>query len=137
MTRLPMAGAICAVALSGMLLPVAARSGPGAGCREPTACRHADRRHHRAGKSRRARMGMAGEGDDESRHAAAALQPRQGTAVQDKQVTSYTISSFNPELYCEVGKHFDYIWFEMQHSTMSFDEVRRMMLTCPASAPRR
>ena len=49
----------------------------------------------------------------------------------DEQITSYTISSFNPELYCEVGKHFDYIWFEMQHSTMSFDEVRRMILTCP------
>ena len=28
-------------------------------------------------------------------------------------------------------KHFDYIWFEMQHSTMSWDEVRRMMLACP------
>jgi 2-keto-3-deoxy-L-rhamnonate aldolase RhmA len=50
---------------------------------------------------------------------------------QDKQITSYTISSFNAELYCEVGKHFDYIWFEMQHSTMSFDDVRRMILTCP------
>src|SRR5688572_9258785 len=51
--------------------------------------------------------------------------------LQDKQVTSYTISSYNPDLYCEVGKHFDYIWFEMQHSTMSYDEVRRMMQTCP------
>jgi len=51
--------------------------------------------------------------------------------LQDKQITSYTISSYNPELYCEVGKHYDYIWFEMQHSTMSFDEVRRMMLACP------
>ena len=51
--------------------------------------------------------------------------------LQDKQITSYTISSFNPELYCEVGKHFDYIWFEMQHSTMSYDEVRRMMVACP------
>ena len=50
---------------------------------------------------------------------------------QDKQVTSYTISSFNPDLYCEVRKHFDFVWFEMQHSTMSWDEVRRMMLTCP------
>jgi 2-keto-3-deoxy-L-rhamnonate aldolase RhmA len=50
---------------------------------------------------------------------------------QDKQITSYTISSYNPELYCEVGKHFDFIWFEMQHSTMSWDEVRRMMLACP------
>ncbi len=49
----------------------------------------------------------------------------------DEQITSYTISSFDPELYCEVGKHFDYVWFEMQHSTMSFDEVRRMIQTCP------
>src|SRR5215207_8675056 len=48
---------------------------------------------------------------------------------QDKQITSYTISTFNPDLYCEVGKHFDYIWFELQHSTMSYDEVRRMILT--------
>jgi 2-keto-3-deoxy-L-rhamnonate aldolase RhmA len=50
---------------------------------------------------------------------------------QDRQITSYTISAYNPDLYCEVGKHFDYIWFEMQHSTMSYDEVRRMILTCP------
>jgi 2-keto-3-deoxy-L-rhamnonate aldolase RhmA len=52
---------------------------------------------------------------------------------QDKQITSYTISSFNPDLYCEVRKHFDFIWFEMQHSTMSWDEVRRMLLTCPGA----
>jgi 2-keto-3-deoxy-L-rhamnonate aldolase RhmA len=51
--------------------------------------------------------------------------------LQDKQITSYTISSYDPELYCEAGKHFDYIWFEMQHSTMSYDDVRRMILACP------
>jgi 2-keto-3-deoxy-L-rhamnonate aldolase RhmA len=51
--------------------------------------------------------------------------------LQDKVITSYTISSYNPDLYCEVGKHYDFIWFEMQHSTMSYDEVRRMLLTCP------
>ena len=51
--------------------------------------------------------------------------------LQDKQITSYTISSYDPDLYCEVGKHFDYIWFEMQHSTMSYDDVRRMLLACP------
>src|SRR5687768_15182306 len=50
---------------------------------------------------------------------------------QDKQITSYTISTYNAEFYCEVAKHFDYIWFEMQHSTLSFDEVRRMILACP------
>jgi 2-keto-3-deoxy-L-rhamnonate aldolase RhmA len=51
--------------------------------------------------------------------------------LQDKQITSYTIATYNPDLYCEVGKHYDYIWFEMQHSTMSYDEVRRMLLACP------
>src|SRR5207253_10915695 len=51
--------------------------------------------------------------------------------VPDKVVTSYTISSFNSDLYCEVRKHFDFVWFEMQHSTMSWDEVRRMIIACP------
>jgi 2-keto-3-deoxy-L-rhamnonate aldolase RhmA len=51
--------------------------------------------------------------------------------LQDKQVTSVTISSFNPEQYCEARKHWDYIWFEMQHSTLSFNEVQRMIGTCP------
>jgi 2-keto-3-deoxy-L-rhamnonate aldolase RhmA len=53
--------------------------------------------------------------------------------LQDKVITSYTVSTFNPDLYCEVKKHYDYIWFEMQHSTMSYDEVRRMILTCPGA----
>jgi 2-keto-3-deoxy-L-rhamnonate aldolase RhmA len=52
---------------------------------------------------------------------------------QDKQITSYTISTFNADFYCEVAKHYDYTWFEMQHSTMSFDEVRRMILACPGA----
>ena len=30
--------------------------------------------------------------------------------LNDRQITSYTISSFDADLYCEVGKHFDYIW---------------------------
>lgn len=51
--------------------------------------------------------------------------------LQDKQITSYTIASYDPDLYCEVAKHFDYVWFEMQHSTISYDEVRRMLLACP------
>jgi 2-keto-3-deoxy-L-rhamnonate aldolase RhmA len=48
-----------------------------------------------------------------------------------KQVTSYTISSFDPQFYCEVRKHYGYVWFEMQHSTMSWDEVAKMIATCP------
>jgi 2-keto-3-deoxy-L-rhamnonate aldolase RhmA len=51
--------------------------------------------------------------------------------LHDQQITSYTISTYDPAFYCEVAKHFDYIWFEMQHSTMSYDDIRRMILTCP------
>jgi 2-keto-3-deoxy-L-rhamnonate aldolase RhmA len=53
--------------------------------------------------------------------------------LQDKTVTSYTISALDPELYCEVRKHFDFVWFEMQHSTMSWDDVRRMIIACPGA----
>jgi 2-keto-3-deoxy-L-rhamnonate aldolase RhmA len=48
-----------------------------------------------------------------------------------KQVTSYTISNFDPDLYCEVRKHYGYVWFEMQHSTMSWDNVAKMIAACP------
>jgi len=49
----------------------------------------------------------------------------------DKQVTSYTISRLDPQLYCETRKHFGFIWFEMQHSTMSWDDVAKMIAACP------
>jgi 2-keto-3-deoxy-L-rhamnonate aldolase RhmA len=49
----------------------------------------------------------------------------------DKQVTSYTIGTFDPEFYCEVRKHYGYVWFEMQHSTMSWDNVAKMIAACP------
>ena len=48
-----------------------------------------------------------------------------------QQVTSYTISSFDADFYCEVRKHYGYVWFEMQHSTMSWDEVAKMIAACP------
>ena len=48
-----------------------------------------------------------------------------------EQVFSHTISSFNIEQYCEEAKHFDFTWFEMQHSTLRFDEVEDMIAACP------
>ncbi|MDA0206546.1 MAG: aldolase/citrate lyase family protein [Chloroflexi bacterium] len=50
---------------------------------------------------------------------------------EGKQVFSHTISSFDIERYCEEAKHYDYTWFEMQHSTMSWGEVEKMMNACP------
>jgi 2-keto-3-deoxy-L-rhamnonate aldolase RhmA len=49
----------------------------------------------------------------------------------DKQVTSYTIGKLDPDLYCEVRKHYAFVWFEMQHSTMTWDDVARMIAACP------
>jgi 4-hydroxy-2-oxoheptanedioate aldolase len=46
-------------------------------------------------------------------------------------VTSVTISSFQPETYCEARKHWDYVWFEMQHATLTFAEVQKMIAACP------
>jgi 2-keto-3-deoxy-L-rhamnonate aldolase RhmA len=49
----------------------------------------------------------------------------------DKQVTSYTIGTLDPELYCEVRKHYGFVWFEMQHSTMTWDNIAKMIAACP------
>jgi 4-hydroxy-2-oxoheptanedioate aldolase len=51
--------------------------------------------------------------------------------LNDGKVTSVTISSFQPEIYCEARKHWDYVWFEMQHATLTFAEVQKMIAACP------
>ena len=51
--------------------------------------------------------------------------------LDQKQVTSYTISRLDPELYCETRKHYDFIWFEMQHSTMTWADMEKMIAACP------
>ena len=51
--------------------------------------------------------------------------------LDQKQVNSYTISRLDTELYCEVRKHYDFIWFEMQHSTMTYADMEKMIAACP------
>jgi 2-keto-3-deoxy-L-rhamnonate aldolase RhmA len=51
--------------------------------------------------------------------------------LRGERVFSHTISSFDIERYCEEALHYDYTWFEMQHSTMSWGEIERMINTCP------
>lgn len=48
-----------------------------------------------------------------------------------KQIFTFTISRLDVKLYCEAAQHYDYIWFEMQHSTMSFRDVEEMIAACP------
>ena len=50
---------------------------------------------------------------------------------QNKKVTSVTISTVSPEQYCEARKHWDYVWFEMQHATLTFADVQKMIAACP------
>ena len=158
MNRLRLAIAVCGAALAAMALPAAQGGGPSspqAAGQSPAGAQTAPEGRQNGGRN----GGTAGGGPiggtltpakaDERgwgwQVKAMMNPPRRGRSttarkkrlLQDKQITSYTISSFDPELYCEVGKHFDYIWFEMQHSTMSYDEVRRMMMACPRWARRR
>jgi 4-hydroxy-2-oxoheptanedioate aldolase len=51
--------------------------------------------------------------------------------LDGKQVFSFTQSAFDTALYCEKAKHYDYTWFEMQHSTLEFKDVEKMIAACP------
>jgi 2-keto-3-deoxy-L-rhamnonate aldolase RhmA len=51
--------------------------------------------------------------------------------LDGKQVFSHTISRFDAAAYCNQAPHYDFTWFEMQHSTMRFDEVEKMVAACP------
>jgi len=51
--------------------------------------------------------------------------------LDGKQIYGFAISRRDPQLYCQVAPHYDYIWFEMQHSTMSYADVEAMIAACP------
>jgi 2-keto-3-deoxy-L-rhamnonate aldolase RhmA len=51
--------------------------------------------------------------------------------LDGKQVFSFTQTKFDVAGYCEAAKHYDYTWFEMQHSTLEFKDVEQMMAACP------
>jgi 2-keto-3-deoxy-L-rhamnonate aldolase RhmA len=51
--------------------------------------------------------------------------------LDGRQIFSHTISRFDIDAYCQQAPHYDFTWFEMQHSTMRFDEVERMVAACP------
>jgi 2-keto-3-deoxy-L-rhamnonate aldolase RhmA len=48
-----------------------------------------------------------------------------------KQVFSYTQSKFDIAANCESAKHYDYTWYEMQHSTLEFRDIEAMIAACP------
>src|SRR6266853_3973502 len=50
---------------------------------------------------------------------------------EGKQVFSFTQSRLDVAGYCEAAKHYDFTWFEMQHSTLEFADVEKMIAACP------
>ncbi|MEO8099960.1 MAG: aldolase/citrate lyase family protein [Acidobacteriota bacterium] len=53
--------------------------------------------------------------------------------LEKKQVFSFTQSRMDTAGYCESAKHFDYAWFEMQHSTLEMKDVEAMIAACPTA----
>ena len=51
--------------------------------------------------------------------------------LEGKQVFSFTQLKSDIPGYCEAAKHYDYAWFEMQHSTLEFKDVEAMIAACP------
>ena len=54
--------------------------------------------------------------------------------LDGKQVFSFTQSTPDPDGYCEKAKHYDFTWFEMQHSTLEFRDIEKMIAACPHAA---
>ena len=51
--------------------------------------------------------------------------------LEGKQIFSFTQSTMDINGYCEAAKHYDYTWFEMQHSTLEFRDIEAMIAACP------
>ena len=48
-----------------------------------------------------------------------------------KQVVGGTITSSDPDVYCAVANSgFDFLWIEMQHSSLNYDQVATMIWAC-------
>jgi len=51
--------------------------------------------------------------------------------LEGKQIFSFTQSRMDVAGYCEAAKHYDYAWLEMQHSTLEFADIEKMIGACP------
>ena len=55
--------------------------------------------------------------------------------MDGKQIIGGTISSPDPAIYCAMANAgFDYLWIEMQHSPLTYQEVALMIRACPGAA---
>ena len=55
--------------------------------------------------------------------------------IDGKQVVGGTVLSPDPNMYCAMANAgFDYLWIEMQHSPLGYQDVARMIFACRGSA---
>src|SRR5260370_42546157 len=55
--------------------------------------------------------------------------------LDGKQVVGGTVYSPDPNMYCAMANAgFDFLWIEMQHSPLTYQEVARMIFACRGSA---
>lgn len=55
--------------------------------------------------------------------------------AEGKPVVGGTVSSSDPDIYCAMANSgFDFLWIEMQHSTLTYQEVARMIWACRGAA---
>ena len=51
--------------------------------------------------------------------------------MEGQQIVGGTVSTPDPQIYCAMANAgFDFIWIEMQHSPLSYQEVARMIWAC-------
>jgi 4-hydroxy-2-oxoheptanedioate aldolase len=51
--------------------------------------------------------------------------------AEGKKVVGGTVTSSDPDIYCAMANAgFDYLWIEMQHSPLTYQEVARMIRAC-------
>jgi len=74
-------------------------------------------------------------GQEQSQNQSATKPKLYNTAKQKlldkKQVFSFTQDTPDVDSYCERAKHYDFTWFEMQHSTLEFRDIEKMIAACP------
>jgi 2-keto-3-deoxy-L-rhamnonate aldolase RhmA len=55
--------------------------------------------------------------------------------AQGKQVFGGTVQSPDPDIYCAMANAgWDFLWIEMQHSPLTYQETARMIASCPDGA---
>ncbi len=54
--------------------------------------------------------------------------------AQGRQVVGATVLVSEPEMFCAVAQsRFDFLWIEMQHSPLTYQDVARMIMACKGS----